>query len=281
VHRTRASSLCTFPYVVTAMRERQRCPLVSLQRVPMQPFFARACQQSKMRGGGGCVRLPCQPFTSPASIREFCVDMCYSSRHWPSLLSSTSSTTCLAFRDLAELVSTHHLQPSHSPSMQVFFHTDAAQAVGKIPIDVNGLNIDLMSISGHKLYGPKGVGALYVRRRPRVRLEPQMNGGGQERGLRSGTVPTGLAVGLGAACKLAGKVWRSCVNCRLRPQCQWYHAHCGHAQCDRGVKMRHYLHPKPWRSRRLTRTSPVECLHVAPPAPRLIGPPRVLLGGQQ
>lgn len=90
--------------------------------------------------------------------------------------------------------------------MQVFFHTDAAQAVGKVPVDVNALNIDLMSISGHKLYGPKGVGALYVRRRPRVRLEPQMSGGGQERGLRSGTVPTPLTVGLGAACEIASEV---------------------------------------------------------------------------
>merc|ERR1712004_780695 len=86
---------------------------------------------------------------------------------------------------------------------KIFFHTDAAQAVGKIPVDVNKMNIDLMSISGHKIYGPKGVGALYVRRRPRVRVEPIQNGGGQERGLRSGTVPTPLAVGLGAACELA------------------------------------------------------------------------------
>jgi cysteine desulfurase len=78
--------------------------------------------------------------------------------------------------------------------------------VGKIPVDVNADQIDLMSISGHKIYGPKGVGALYVRRRPRVRLEPQMSGGGQERGLRSGTVPTGLAVGLGAACEVAQEV---------------------------------------------------------------------------
>merc|ERR1719384_438622 len=88
-------------------------------------------------------------------------------------------------------------------SKKVFFHTDAAQAVGKIPMDVNSMNIDLMSISGHKIYGPKGVGALYVRRRPRVRVEPIQSGGGQERGLRSGTVPTPLAVGLGAACELA------------------------------------------------------------------------------
>lgn len=62
---------------------------------------------------------------------------------------------------------------------KVFFHTDAAQAVGKIPLNVNAANIDLMSISGHKIYGPKGVGAIYVRRRPRVRLEGQMSGGGQ------------------------------------------------------------------------------------------------------
>uniref|UniRef100_A0A8C2UGM6 Cysteine desulfurase n=1 Tax=Coturnix japonica TaxID=93934 RepID=A0A8C2UGM6_COTJA len=88
-------------------------------------------------------------------------------------------------------------------SRKVFFHTDAAQAVGKIPLDVNDLKIDLMSISGHKIYGPKGVGAIYVRRRPRVRLEPLQSGGGQERGLRSGTVPTPLAVGLGAACEVA------------------------------------------------------------------------------
>ncbi|RKP12316.1 hypothetical protein BJ684DRAFT_21136 [Piptocephalis cylindrospora] len=86
---------------------------------------------------------------------------------------------------------------------KIFFHTDAAQAVGKIPIDVNAMNIDLLSISGHKLYGPKGIGALYVRRRPRVRLEPLQSGGGQERGLRSGTVPTSLVAGLGEACRIA------------------------------------------------------------------------------
>jgi cysteine desulfurase len=86
---------------------------------------------------------------------------------------------------------------------KVFFHTDAAQAAGKIPLDVNQFNIDLMSISGHKIYGPKGIGALYVRRRPRVRILPVQSGGGQERGIRSGTVPTPLVVGLGAACELA------------------------------------------------------------------------------
>uniref|UniRef100_A0A4W3H9X2 Cysteine desulfurase n=1 Tax=Callorhinchus milii TaxID=7868 RepID=A0A4W3H9X2_CALMI len=86
---------------------------------------------------------------------------------------------------------------------KVFFHTDSAQAVGKIPLDVNDMKIDLMSISGHKIYGPKGVGALFVRRRPRVRVEAVQSGGGQERGLRSGTVPTPLVVGMGAACEIA------------------------------------------------------------------------------
>ena len=85
----------------------------------------------------------------------------------------------------------------------VYFHSDVAQAAGKIPIDVNELNVDLMSISGHKLYGPKGIGAAYVRRRPRVRLEPIISGGGQERGLRSGTLPSTLVVGLGEAARIA------------------------------------------------------------------------------
>lgn len=84
-----------------------------------------------------------------------------------------------------------------------FFHVDAAQAFGKIPLDVEAMNIDLMSISGHKIYGPKGIGALYVRRRPRVRLEPLFSGGGQERGFRSGTLPTPLVVGLGEAAVIA------------------------------------------------------------------------------
>ena len=85
----------------------------------------------------------------------------------------------------------------------VLFHSDAAQAAGKIPLDVEAMRIDLLSISGHKVYGPKGVGALYVRRRPRVRLLPLIDGGGQERGLRSGTLPTPLCVGLGHAAMIA------------------------------------------------------------------------------
>jgi cysteine desulfurase len=83
------------------------------------------------------------------------------------------------------------------------FHSDLAQAVGKIPLDMTGWKVDLGSISGHKIYGPKGVGALFVRRRPRVRLSPLFSGGGQERGLRSGTLPAALIVGFGEACRLA------------------------------------------------------------------------------
>lgn len=86
---------------------------------------------------------------------------------------------------------------------KVFFHTDGAQAVGKIPLDVNAMNIDLMSISSHKIYGPMGIGACYVRRRPRVRLDPIITGGGQERGLRSGTLAPALVVGFGEACRIA------------------------------------------------------------------------------
>lgn len=88
-------------------------------------------------------------------------------------------------------------------SRGVLFHTDAAQAVGKIHIDVEAMNIDLLSLSGHKIYGPKGIGALFVRRKPRVRLHALIHGGGQERGIRSGTLPTPLCVGLGEACRIA------------------------------------------------------------------------------
>ncbi|GAV54457.1 hypothetical protein ZYGR_0AL01890 [Zygosaccharomyces rouxii] len=85
---------------------------------------------------------------------------------------------------------------------KVYFHTDAAQAYGKVPINVNEMNIDLLSVSSHKIYGPKGVGAVFVRRRPRVRLEPIFSGGGQERGLRSGTLAPPLVAGFGEAARL-------------------------------------------------------------------------------
>ncbi len=86
---------------------------------------------------------------------------------------------------------------------KIIFHVDAAQACGKTPVDVEAAQVDLLSMSGHKIYGPKGIGALYVRRKPRVRLEAQMHGGGHERGFRSGTLPTHQIVGMGEAFRLA------------------------------------------------------------------------------
>jgi cysteine desulfurase len=97
----------------------------------------------------------------------------------------------------------------------VIFHVDAAQATGKMPIDLNTLKVDLMSFSAHKTYGPKGVGALYVRRKPRIRLEAQMHGGGHERGLRSGTLATHQIVGMGEAFRLA-RIEMATENERIR-----------------------------------------------------------------
>ena len=100
-------------------------------------------------------------------------------------------------------------------SRGILLHSDAAQSAGKVPIDVNAMNIDLLSLSGHKIYGPKGIGALYVRRKPRVRLEAQMHGGGHERGMRSGTLPTHQCVGMGEAFRIA-KVEMAQENERIR-----------------------------------------------------------------
>ena len=86
---------------------------------------------------------------------------------------------------------------------KIIFHVDAAQACGKVPVDVEAAKVDLLSMSGHKVYGPKGIGALYVRRKPRVRLEAQMHGGGHERGFRCGTLPTHQIVGMGEAFRIA------------------------------------------------------------------------------
>merc|ERR1719272_813084 len=119
-----------------------------------------------------------------------------------------------AIRDDTALVSVMHvnneigvIQPMEEigqicKERKVFFHTDAAQSAGKIPVDVNKMNASLMSLSAHKMYGPKGVGALYVRRKPRVRLRAVIDGGGQERGMRSGTLATPIIVGFGAAAEI-------------------------------------------------------------------------------
>jgi len=100
-------------------------------------------------------------------------------------------------------------------SRGVLFHVDAAQSAGKVPIDLQQMKVDLMSFSGHKIYGPKGVGALYVRRKPRVRIEAQMHGGGHERGMRSGTLPTHQIVGMGEAFRIA-RAEMAAENERLR-----------------------------------------------------------------
>jgi cysteine desulfurase len=100
-------------------------------------------------------------------------------------------------------------------SRGIVFHVDAAQATGKLPIDLAKLKVDLMSFSAHKTYGPKGIGALFVRRKPRVRIEAQMHGGGHERGMRSGTLPTHQIVGMGEAFRLA-KLEMAAGNDRVR-----------------------------------------------------------------
>ena len=97
----------------------------------------------------------------------------------------------------------------------IVFHVDAAQASGKVPMDVNAAKIDLLSVCAHKVYGPKGIGALYVRRKPRVRLEAQIHGGGHERGMRSGTLPTHQIVGMGEAFRLAKEDFGE-ENARIR-----------------------------------------------------------------
>lgn len=103
---------------------------------------------------------------------------------------------------------------------KVIFHVDAAQSAGKLPIDVQAMKVDLISMSGHKIYGPKGIGALYIRRKPRIRLEAQMHGGGHERGFRSGTLATHQIVGMGEAFRIAkeemDKDYQHALNLRNR-----------------------------------------------------------------
>ena len=100
-------------------------------------------------------------------------------------------------------------------SREIVFHVDATQSVGKLPIDLSQLQVDLMSFSAHKIYGPKGIGALYVRRKPRIQLEAQIHGGGHERGMRSGTLPVHQIVGMGEACRIA-KAEQESEMARLR-----------------------------------------------------------------
>jgi len=100
-------------------------------------------------------------------------------------------------------------------SKGIIFHCDAVQAAGKIPIDLQTLKVDLLTVTAHKVYGPKGIGALYVRRKPRVRIEPQIHGGGHERGLRSGTLPTHQIVGMGEAFRIA-KLEMAAESVRIR-----------------------------------------------------------------
>ncbi len=100
-------------------------------------------------------------------------------------------------------------------SKGIIFHCDAVQAAGKIPIDLQKLKVDLLTVTAHKVYGPKGIGALYVRRKPRVRIEPQIHGGGHERGLRSGTLPTHQIVGMGEAFRIA-KLEMAAESVRIR-----------------------------------------------------------------
>ena len=134
-----------------------------------------------------------------------------------------------------------------------FFHSDAAQALGKIPIDVNAAGIDLLSMSSHKLYGPKGIGAAFVRRRPRVRLEPIINGGGQERGLRSGTLATPLVVGFGEAARIAKN--EMAVSTDEYPA--W---RCASKMIPSPPQIACYAVPAPWPGRRCMSSSPVHRL---------------------
>ena len=127
---------------------------------------------------------------------------------------------------------------------EVLFHCDAVQGVGKIPFDVEEAKVDLVSISAHKMYGPKGIGALWVRRKPRVRLDPLIDGGGHERGMRSGTLAVPLIVGFGMAAELCHK--------------EMAEEAAAHGPAARPAAPRHPGRPRPGLRQRLAR---------APPAP--------------